>query len=781
MPAPELACDLPLDRCAGSVVAPRGDDLVLWSLGTVQLVLRGLGIGPAARAVLIRVDGKRSAAAVVESLPQLSADMLNNLISELVRAHILAPRLPSAVSHRYSSEELRRVWASAVFRVISSAGTGFHNLRRLAVIADDIRAEVIAQALGSTGTTIRHVSLTCDSIDQVDVALVIALDGSLQNVLRFMDLAAASQTPLLIAFEHPFHRIVWPLPDFSDRPCLECLRLRLRGAALSTSEAQAVDDAAFSWEAPMLVRPYAPSAMDRVFLTTIVDELLLMLQAITKRSSDDTERGRGDPDLSDSHREIGATEIVTVDRTAIVRRHLLLAHPFCPNCGKGSVCHSSPSFGLSSRKLLARLEWSVDPDIGLLRTIETWRIDRFSFGTDLVATLAHAVASQSAEATTAQIPIPAGTAFSRSPGAARLRAMAEALERYGLQMESAKNALCGTYRELHTRALDPQEMVLYTPEQYRTHRFPWCAFDPDARLMWTPATRLVDGKTMLVPTDFVYLSAEMGRLVQSTSNGAAAHVSHTEAALRGLCELVERDACMITWYARIAPPRLDERSLPAYTTNLLNALRSSGYRVSLRYLSLDIDLPVVLCVARCLNRRVPALLLGAACGTDTRRAALKATEEVLKTYVAYVHLNLAPYIWDDPGSVEAVLQPWQHLAFYAKAHSEALDLFDRSEAMVTVEELPASDDTAEADLSRALAVLAKSGLQALAVDYTPSDVRRLGLVSVKVLVPGLQPIHFDERFRRLGGHRLFDLPFRLGKRSRRLTNADLNPLPHPFP
>jgi ribosomal protein S12 methylthiotransferase accessory factor len=294
--------------------------------------------------------------------------------------------------------------------------------------------------------------------------------------------------------------------------------------------------------------------------------------------------------------------------------------------------------------------------------------------------------------------------------------------------------------------------------------------------------RLLSNDVLYVPSDLVYWFGRTNHLAQGTSSGAAAHTSWHAAALHGLCEVVERDAAMLTWYARLAPPRIDEHGLPAETEVHLAVLRQAGYRVSVRLLSRDLDLPVAMCVARRFDGRIPALLLGTGCAPDARNAVARASGEILKSYLAYVHSDGAPSVWADPGPAEAALQPWQHLAYYARgAHRSALDLLDSSAGTVALDELRASDGTPAEELHRCLELLAAQGLDPIGVDYTPRDLRLIGVVLVKVLVPGLQPLHFGEAFRVLGGRRLYDLPARLGRATQRLEADDLNPLPHPFP
>jgi ribosomal protein S12 methylthiotransferase accessory factor len=59
-------------------------------------------------------------------------------------------------------------------------------------------------------------------------------------------------------------------------------------------------------------------------------------------------------------------------------------------------------------------------------------------------------------------------------------------------------------------------------------------------------------------------------------------------------------------------------------------------------------------------------------------------------------------------------------------------------------------------------------------------MQKLGLHTVRVIIPGMQPIHFGHEHIRLGGKRLFEMPHRLGLKSRIATPSDLNVNPHPL-
>jgi ribosomal protein S12 methylthiotransferase accessory factor len=85
------------------------------------------------------------------------------------------------------------------------------------------------------------------------------------------------------------------------------------------------------------------------------------------------------------------------------------------------------------------------------------------------------------------------------------------------------------------------------------------------------------------------------------------------------------------------------------------------------------------------------------------------------------------------------------------------------------------------DVARLVELLEEVGLEALVVDITTPDVREVGLQVVRVLVPGLVPMHGNHNFPYLGVERLYSVPEKLGWASNGWVDTGVNRDPHPFP
>jgi len=67
----------------------------------------------------------------------------------------------------------------------------------------------------------------------------------------------------------------------------------------------------------------------------------------------------------------------------------------------------------------------------------------------------------------------------------------------------------------------------------------------------------------------------------------------------------------------------------------------------------------------------------------------------------------------------------------------------------------------------------------LLADVTTEDMRDLGLLVVRAVIPGFHPLFMGHQFRALGGTRLWEIPQKFGYPGISREHGD-NPLPHPF-
>lgn len=377
-----------------------------------------------------------------------------------------------------------------------------------------------------------------------------------------------------------------------------------------------------------------------------------------------------------------------------------------------------------------------------------------------------------------------------APGrdAAAAAALGEVAERYSASW-IPNDLVLATAQELGGSAVDPRRFALFHPKQYERPSFPFKPFASDSPVCWTRAVELPSLEPAYLPAQLVYLRwrspAETGEqpIGYSTSNGAACGATLPEAVLRGLLELVERDAFMLTWYGRLSLPRLDtsaDRELAAFEERYF---RPAGVRYETVDLSAFHDVPTVVGVVRGRCGDGAPLAVGACAARTVGEAAKNALAEAFSVRAwarAMSHEGRTAAFADDFSDLDSFDD---HILLYAsEEHARHADFLDCSPEIRAVGDVhPLEGVTAHDQTLAVCKRLAAAGVSAYAVDVTAPDVAAAGLRVAKVVAPELQPLDVAYEGRFLGGTRLYTGAFERGLAPEPATFDDLNPWPHPFP
>lgn len=375
-----------------------------------------------------------------------------------------------------------------------------------------------------------------------------------------------------------------------------------------------------------------------------------------------------------------------------------------------------------------------------------------------------------------------GSAVHYSREAAAAAAVGEAIERYcgaalphGLALSTAA--------DLGAAAVSPGRFVLFHPAQYACRGFPYHPFLDSTPVRWVRGIELSGRAPAVLPAQLVYLGGDGAgspgetSIGYATSSGMACAATPDEAVLRGLLEVVERDAVMLTWYLRRSPRRLrwrDDSGLAAVETRCFAP-------TGLHYVCLDLSdyLQVPTVLALVMGPDV-GLAVGAASALNPREAWLQAMREAFATYAWADQLQqTSPPV--DVSRLEHVKQLADHVRLYAAPEHRlrASFLLDNQESR-DVADLPLiAEPTRGQQIAALCRKIRAAGASAYAVELTTEDVRRAGLHVWKAVSPELQPLDvgYDRRF--LGGTRLAAVAREDGRTI--FGPDDLNPWPHPFP
>lgn len=368
--------------------------------------------------------------------------------------------------------------------------------------------------------------------------------------------------------------------------------------------------------------------------------------------------------------------------------------------------------------------------------------------------------------------------------------LCEAFERHaGVALRGKRNVITGTLRELGELALDPRDCGVYDSQYYEAHKS-LEPFSDEMRIRWVEGYSITENRPVLVPLQVAFYGMALGpdepRFVFESSNGCATGTCLEEAVFFGMLEVIERDSFMLHWLASLSATQVDLDSVASPPLQILLArLRLAGYEVHVLDARLDIKIPTIIAVVRRRDCGYGTFVVTAASHFDPKAAILASVSDAAvrqsgfakrtmrlekKLRAALRDFSLIRTI-SDHGDLYGLPEAARQTAFLTEGATVSYaQLFEAWE-----HERAQSLDLRN-DIDHLVSALAGAGLrQLIIVDQTSPEELRIGLRTVKVLIPGALPIDFGYgRCRASGLSRLATIASRQGR------SPHHNQWPHPF-
>ena len=390
-----------------------------------------------------------------------------------------------------------------------------------------------------------------------------------------------------------------------------------------------------------------------------------------------------------------------------------------------------------------------------------------------------------------------GFGRSRNYEESEATAILEALERYGgVQPGGKKTVVRATYKEIAEEALDPRELGVHPASTYRNPAQPYRSFGEDVSTKWVWGWSLTVSRPILVPETAAYyyvaLDSNEPPFTAEVSNGCALGGSLTEAIFHALLEVAERDAFLMTWFAKLPIPELNVSSSVDNQLRLQVSLleNETGYRIRLFDQTSDNGIPSVWAKAEVGDIRgrssLPATVCAAGAHPSLEHAALAAVSELgpfLRDFIdRFPSLaDEAEAMVDDRSLVRAMAD---HATLYGSPRAASwLEFLDRGERTDFADAPGAGRHFENENLSDDVLDMVRRfkelGQNVIVIDQTTDEHRMAELNCVKVLVTGSLTMTFGHSLRRIDGVPRLNAAREANGLSARESNEHV--LPHPFP
>lgn len=367
---------------------------------------------------------------------------------------------------------------------------------------------------------------------------------------------------------------------------------------------------------------------------------------------------------------------------------------------------------------------------------------------------------------------------------AAITAIAEAIEHYCILFEQEKLFIKESYKNLGKIAINPLQFKVFSDSQLSQKSFKKFRFSESTVFNWMEGYSLTRKQKTLIPAQLVYANYQTQKRHEPTiripiSTGAACGPNLPFALYRGLCETIERDAYMINYLNRIKSPAIDVKNHD-YLANFKRRITRYGLEPYFIQTTLDFSLVSIACIITDPTGIGPAVCAGLGASLNPQKAVTAAALEAVRRHIAARDrfFRNKPVPLPPEKTTDGFLLRKQ-LLWSAPHMVETIKSFINGpkKQITRLKNNESTNDLQNADFI--IKDLLDKGYEAIFVDVTVPQVRDLGLIVTKVLIPELLPLYHDERFPYRENWRLYNIPKLLGFKSKMLKEENIKPQ-HPF-
>ncbi|OGR19457.1 MAG: hypothetical protein A2X81_05005 [Desulfobacterales bacterium GWB2_56_26] len=237
-------------------------------------------------------------------------------------------------------------------------------------------------------------------------------------------------------------------------------------------------------------------------------------------------------------------------------------------------------------------------------------------------------------------------------------------------------------------------------------------------MQWAWGTNITTGKDVLIPFSWFFAINEF--------NGPSAGNTLEEAALQGICEIVERHVCSVVNHQKLVTPKIDCDSVQdGVAKELLRKFKAQNIELYLNDFSLDTGVCTVgaLAIDRSTFPGKSEIVYTAGTTPDPEKALIRAITEIAQLAGDFnTNSNYVASGLPKPLSMEEV------------------DYVTETPDTVTIQEMAnLADNNIRMEIENCIAALNKIGLEVLMIDVTHSG---LEIPALYTIIPGA---HFRER------------------------------------
>lgn len=359
-----------------------------------------------------------------------------------------------------------------------------------------------------------------------------------------------------------------------------------------------------------------------------------------------------------------------------------------------------------------------------------------------------------------------GAGGSENEETAIIQSIAEAVEHYCILHERKNLFIRGTYNELKLRAVDPLRFVPFTKKQLLQKEYQKYIVTHDTPLNWIKGFSLTNKTEFLIPASLCYANYDFEEHAEPNirnpiSTGAACGTTTDFATYRGLCEIIERDAYMISSLPEMPKKLIALDKTDTKLIEFVHRVERYNFEVLLFDTTLDCPASSVMCVLIDRSGISPAVCAGLGCGLEMLSAIKSAVIEAVRmhTLKRKSFFRSAPVLWPEKHSPDWFLRKKNQL--WSAPHMIGRVKSFAKNATKTAVNKQKKHKTDKESVDFLVKKLSKLNCEIFCVDMTIPEVEGEGLHVIKVICPEMVPLWHGEKYPS-GVRRLVETPKKYG-------------------
>lgn len=345
--------------------------------------------------------------------------------------------------------------------------------------------------------------------------------------------------------------------------------------------------------------------------------------------------------------------------------------------------------------------------------------------------------------------------------------VAEAIEHYCILYEQDNSFVRDSYKNLTNIAIDPLRFVPFSKNQLSASQYRKFRVNHDDTLNWLEGYSLTKKERVLIPASLVYANYNSQKRKEPTiqlniSTGAACGQTLEFALHRGICEIIERDAYMISFICGLPKSIIDVTS-NEYLFEFKRRISRYNLEVYLLDTSLDCSPTCITCLIFDRTGSGPAVSAGLGGSLSPRKAIKTAALEAVRRHIAARDRFFRPKPLPLPQKNSTDWFLLKKQLFWSAPHMINVAqkfLNNKQVSFGTLKDYSSLSDKKK--VKKLVQELESFGCEVIYADVTIPAVKAAGLTVVKVLIPEMVPLWRDERYPYFGPQRLYDVPKKLG-------------------